>query len=69
MPTLTHHLSIIRPANPARDEIERLLLDSAHALDERLFHDILAVGSYSATDIFAHHLVHIQHVQVDPAQL
>lgn len=39
---LTDHLGVVGAADPARDELQRLPLDRAHAADQRLLGDHLA---------------------------
>lgn len=65
----THHLWVRGSADPPRDELERLLLDRPHAPDLGLLHHRLTVLGDEPDDVLAHHLVHIQHVQVDATQL
>ena len=65
----THHRRVIRVAHPSRYEPERLPLHSAHALDERLLSNALAIAADGTAHVLAHHFVDIQHVQVDATQL
>lgn len=41
---LTDHLGVVGAADPARDELQRLPLDRAHAPDQRLLSNHLAYG-------------------------
>ena len=65
----TYNLWVTAAADPARDQLQRFLLDGSHALDERLFGHVLAVASDGTRDVLTHHFVHVQHVQVDTTQL
>jgi len=64
-----HHIEVVGPADPARYELQRFLLDRAHAPDERLLHHHLAVLHDRGRDVLAQTLIHVQHVQVDASEL
>ena len=66
---VTNHLAVVGAADPAGDQLERLLLHGAHALDERLLRHVLAVTRDRAAHVLTHHLVDVQHVEVDTAEL
>jgi len=65
----TYNLRVTAAADPARDELQRFLLDRSHALDERLFGHVLTGARDGAGDVLTHHFVHVQHVEVDTTEL
>jgi len=65
----TYDLWVCTAADPAGDELQRLLLDGSHALDQRLFRDVLATARHRTRHVLTHHFVHVQHVEVDSTQL
>ena len=64
-----HEFGVVGARHPVRNQLQSLLLDQAHALDQRLPRHVLAAQSDGAAYVLRHHLVHVQHVQVDATQL
>ena len=54
--TTTHHLLISGAVDPARDQLQGLLLDRPHGPDEWLLCDALPVGGDGTADVLTHHL-------------
>ena len=63
------HFGVVGSRHPVRDEFQRLFLDQSHAFDQRLLRHVLAAQSDSTGYVLRHDFVHVQHVQVDAAQL
>jgi len=65
----TYHLWIIAMTNPARNQFQCFLLNSPHALYQRLFCDIFTICCNRNGNILTNHFVHIQHVEINSTQL
>ena len=51
-----NHVGVVGPLDPAGDQLQRLLLDDAHALDQRLPGHHLAVQRRRGRDVLRHDL-------------
>ena len=67
--TLHDERRIFGPTHPPGDELERLLLDDPHAFDEWLLSHRLSVVNDSSANVFAHHFIYIQHIEIYSAEL
>ena len=65
----TYHLWISTMTDPARNEFQCFLLNSPHALYQRLLCDIFTICCNSNGNILTDHFVDIQHVEINSTQL
>lgn len=63
------NIIVRRFADPFGDQCQRFLFDHVHRFDQGLIIHTDAIDTDRLYDVLRHNFVHIQHVQVDAAQL